>query len=354
LYAPSRGNKYHLYCSRHNEGAEALVGEVKRNRKLAALAYSDDFSELPTCAAMLVYLNGRTWTSGAALAHEVEAAMRSGKQLVLAHEMPGIGQAARHALEFGILFSDNQTPKALVAAGIYGTVAVPLKGSAWRDTSMALLAKEIAATGQGGKFSFAPLSLPPPGAQGAMVPPTGPPAAMVQPTRALRARVQQKQTGASSIAHPAGPIPQPPTGAQRLRARVRTSLLLQRWALNWKGRGDKMLLVERVPSSYEGAQSKNPVPQFVGGELVEMMSQADGTSASAIGQADQPPSLQDRSIGSCGDAMALMQRPAEQHSTGQGTMCLTQGCGFAHSTLGYTTSGQSKIANCEHDCSGSK
>jgi len=69
--------------------------------------------------------------------------MRSGKRLLLAHEMLGLGQEARHAVEFSTFFADGQTPRTLVAAGIYSSIAVPLKGGPWRATSMALLAKAV-------------------------------------------------------------------------------------------------------------------------------------------------------------------------------------------------------------------
>ena len=69
--------------------------------------------------------------------------MRCGKRLLLAHEMPGLEQEARHAVEFGTFFADGQTPSTLVAAGIYSSIAVPLKGGPWRKASMALLAKAV-------------------------------------------------------------------------------------------------------------------------------------------------------------------------------------------------------------------
>jgi len=103
--------------------------------------------KLGSCAAMLVYLTARTWTSGEAsvkLAEEVSAAMQGGVQLVLAHEMPGHCQEARDGVEFSTFFASDQTPTTLLKQGIYNSVAVPLKGGAWRKTSMALLAQDIA------------------------------------------------------------------------------------------------------------------------------------------------------------------------------------------------------------------
>ena len=78
-----------------------------------------------------------------ALAAEVAAAMRRGVRLMLAHETPGFGQEGRRAIEFAHFFSVEQTPSELVAAGIYSTLAVPLKGHEWRPTSLALLARSV-------------------------------------------------------------------------------------------------------------------------------------------------------------------------------------------------------------------
>ena len=150
LLPPPVGLSYHLYCSTYNEGAEALAKEVASARNLTILSYSTTFTELQHCAAMLVYLTARTWTSGKAsalFAQEVESAMKQGQQLVLAHEMPGIGQETRQAVKFDRFFDGDQTPSTLKSAGIYSNVAVPLKGGPWRETSMALLAKDIAGNG---------------------------------------------------------------------------------------------------------------------------------------------------------------------------------------------------------------
>ena len=148
LLPPAAGYTYHVYCSRNNAGAKDLADEVARARELTAMRCSTSVDELPTCRMMLVYLTARTWTSGeasVALATEVEAAMRDDVQLVLAHEMPGCGQQAREAVEFSTFFAADQTPPALLEKGIYALIAVPLKGGAWREASMALLAKELGA-----------------------------------------------------------------------------------------------------------------------------------------------------------------------------------------------------------------
>ena len=67
--------------------------------------------------------------------------MRAGVRLVLAHEMPGVGQTAR-GLPFSKLTS--HTPEHLLKAEIYKPRALPLKGGPWRPVSLALLSQELA------------------------------------------------------------------------------------------------------------------------------------------------------------------------------------------------------------------
>ena len=78
----------------------------------------------------------------AALAVDIALAMSSGMRILLAHEMPGLGQEERSAIEFDLLI--KETPGKLRDRGLYGTVAVPLKGGEWRAASMALLEATIA------------------------------------------------------------------------------------------------------------------------------------------------------------------------------------------------------------------
>ena len=129
----------HLFCSQHNPGVQDLAAEVKEARQLP-LRWTDQSPD--SCAAMLVYLTARTWQGGEALILDVELAMERGVPLVLAHEMPGLGQEERSAIEFDMLI--KETPGKLRDRGLYGTVAVPLKGGEWRAASMALLEATIA------------------------------------------------------------------------------------------------------------------------------------------------------------------------------------------------------------------
>lgn len=70
------------------------------------------------------------------------AALDGGVELVLAHEMPGIDEG-RAAVKFASFFAS--TPAFLLAKDMYATnVAVPLKGGALRDVSLALLSSELA------------------------------------------------------------------------------------------------------------------------------------------------------------------------------------------------------------------
>ena len=181
---------FHLYCSPNNPGAVALLWEVAAAHKLrfglgkagladlglaeatgeeaslpargekrssvsrlraarSPLLATTDKDDLPRCQQFLLYLTAETWTGGersAALAREVESAMKAGLPLLLAHEMPGVGgQEARHAAEFASFFAcdDGATPPELLQAGIYSKIAIALTGSSWREASMVLLLQGV-------------------------------------------------------------------------------------------------------------------------------------------------------------------------------------------------------------------
>ena len=149
LTKPQAGHAYHVYCSPHNPpGSKELLDELG----VVVLA-TDRFSQLDQCDQMLVYLNGLTWTRGdasAQLAGEIQHAMQSDLPLLLAHEMVGIGgQEDRHGCEFGEFFAspDGATPQELLGMGIYGKIAIALKGGAWREASRVMLEQAIAASG---------------------------------------------------------------------------------------------------------------------------------------------------------------------------------------------------------------
>jgi len=92
---------------------------------------------------------GLTWTGGnrsESLAFEVRQALDLGIEVLLAHEMPGVGgQASRHGVEFGtfIACQEGVTPPDLLKRDLYSDIAVPLKGGAWREASMVLLAETM-------------------------------------------------------------------------------------------------------------------------------------------------------------------------------------------------------------------
>ena len=147
ILPPPHNKAYHIYCSPNNSGAEELMNEMAGAHGLQ-LKVTTEASALGECMHALVYLNGETWTSGAvseAFATEVECALELGVHVLLAHEMPGVGQPeARHGVDFASFFDSDSTPKRLIDAGIYNEVAVPLKGVAWREASMVLLARAVA------------------------------------------------------------------------------------------------------------------------------------------------------------------------------------------------------------------
>ena len=136
----------HVYCSLFNAGAEQLIRQV--NAILTTkLTVTSKEEQLARCERMLLLLDERTFTSpsSADLLAEIQRAFDLGVPLVLAHEMPSVDPedgAARHACEFGDFF--RSTPDVLLKAGLYNTLAVPLKGGEWRGVSLKLLAMEFA------------------------------------------------------------------------------------------------------------------------------------------------------------------------------------------------------------------
>ena len=176
---------FQCYCSPNNPGAWELMQELKDKHDFNVLCTSDverslnrgtnttrsaPLSSCPfifmcltkslhsrpshsitLCEHMVVYLTGQTWTraDGSELfATEVRRAMGEGVHLLLVHEMPGFGrQVERLGVDFGSFFAspDGATPLDLIKAGIYGQIAIPLKGGAWRDTSMVMLMQTLSA-----------------------------------------------------------------------------------------------------------------------------------------------------------------------------------------------------------------
>ena len=172
--------RFHIYCSDKNRGAMQLLEEFADNMGLTlqlapsglaqagrcssfhlerqkranlqstTLHVTNDIEQLRNCDFMLVYLTAQTWTrpdASSMFGSEVGRAMDAGVKLLLAHEMIGVGgQESRFGCEFANFFScdDGATPRQLLERGIYGTIAVALKGGNWRKTSMVMLAKAFA------------------------------------------------------------------------------------------------------------------------------------------------------------------------------------------------------------------
>ena len=175
--------RFHVYCSPLNAGAAAVIDEVARAFGFT-VEQTNEMSELGHCAKFVVYLTALTWRSAetsAQFADEVRKAMDLGMSVLLVHEMPGVGgQEARHGCEFGTFFDhpdgargpdaakaasptravrapldptphstrencSGSTPVDLVDRGIYSTIAIPLKGGAWREASMVMLAQALSA-----------------------------------------------------------------------------------------------------------------------------------------------------------------------------------------------------------------
>jgi len=155
---PPSSKAFHVYSSALNPGAAQLMDEVARARSFTlhldgeateetanALHMTTEAANLAKSDHMLLYLTSQTWTrpiESAQLAAELMEAIDFGVNVLLVHEMPGAGgQEARFGCEFASFFScaDGATPPELLNRGIYSSVAVPLKGGAWREASMMLL-----------------------------------------------------------------------------------------------------------------------------------------------------------------------------------------------------------------------
>jgi len=167
---PPPNGSFHVYCSLLNPGAESLMLEVSRKcgfdielegqrleglslsrspSKINKLCLTMQGSQMARCDHMLLYLTSETWTGGeksAKLGEEIGTAMDLGVDVLLAHEMPGLGgQEKRFGCEFASFFScpDGTTPSELLQRGVYSSIAIPLKGGPWREASIALMVRAL-------------------------------------------------------------------------------------------------------------------------------------------------------------------------------------------------------------------
>ena len=140
LPPPKTPHHFHVYCSKLNPGALGLLIEVAHKRGFSmhkerakakanallgketsrrsdnrndkkmvnTLFHTTSFDQLRSCDHMLLLLTAETWTRGDEsdrLAAEVAQAKDLGVHVLLAHEMPGVEEAARHGCEFGRFFA---------------------------------------------------------------------------------------------------------------------------------------------------------------------------------------------------------------------------------------------------------
>ena len=64
--SPRGGRRFHLFCCAHNAGARELASELSTHLG-QTLEVTSDIGKVGACERALLYLNGQTWTSGAAL-----------------------------------------------------------------------------------------------------------------------------------------------------------------------------------------------------------------------------------------------------------------------------------------------
>lgn len=139
--------RYHIFCSTHNPGAEELISTLQRHH-VPQLRFATDSKQLEACDHCLLYLNARTWNHDMVdtFAAELQQAIELGVHILLAWEAPGIDGCAppRFACAFDDFF--NETPAILMKAQLYQELATPLKPMPCRTASIMLLLKAMAAT----------------------------------------------------------------------------------------------------------------------------------------------------------------------------------------------------------------
>ena len=147
-------HRHHIYCSKHNAGALAIVREVEESLKVR-FTVTSDVAQLPQCECFLILLDSRTWTGNetATFTTEVAQAMAQGVRLMLCHEMPSAlpeEPPARHAVEFGSFFT--HTPQALLTRGIYADIAITFKPGEWRKVGIAKTGLALSGDSRSGRF----------------------------------------------------------------------------------------------------------------------------------------------------------------------------------------------------------
>ena len=158
LLDPRGGRKYHLFVSPHNDGAEGMLDELQRERKLAKLRWTANFEELVQCEQMLVYLRSDTWAAQNrdAFAKQLREALDRKMLLLLTHETPGFGQEERKGNTFEQLTAS--TPQELLNRRIYARISTPLMGGFYRLASLALLDESISSVKLGKPVAMKPLT----------------------------------------------------------------------------------------------------------------------------------------------------------------------------------------------------
>jgi len=136
LPLPREGHAYHLFVSRHNNGADQFIEELRTFLEPnETLLTTSDPQEMLKAEAVLIYLNGLTWTGRAStsLGIDAKAALDAERRLMLVHEMPGGGvgdDSDLHGVPFDSFF--KHTPPDLLEMGLYQEIALSLKAGPLR------------------------------------------------------------------------------------------------------------------------------------------------------------------------------------------------------------------------------
>ena len=147
MHHPPHGS-YHVFCSGAMPGFAELVREASESTNCGNIWTTRNLDELASCEHFLVYLHGKTWTSGEmsdSFAQNVRQAMDAGINLLLVYETVGGGRGAEQKSRFACTFEELRkvTPPDLIERGVYNKIALGMKGGPWRKASMIKLAKAL-------------------------------------------------------------------------------------------------------------------------------------------------------------------------------------------------------------------
>jgi len=151
----ARANACKIYCNDNNKG---LKEELANDPDLKIpLNFETDKLRRDDCHCMVLHLTGKTWAPPKQQQKDLlDDIIHFSERLLLAHELPGLGQEERHAVPFDFLLNRGEampkaeycgTPEDLIPnpeKTVYKNIAISFMGGEWRKTSWAQLVKKVA------------------------------------------------------------------------------------------------------------------------------------------------------------------------------------------------------------------